>query len=200
MAKSKMIPIKMEEDVHAAAARHKRMPGEIEETVVHISSDNYRHYLQGAYALGGRYADCKGRVIGFKKGKGYLFKSLYVGFMECAGDYIEGEEDHVWVYDAKPFIEKGVKLGDNVSFTGIVYPYKRQDGSRDYGLKECFDIEVVEKYSLPDNETVSRQSVEGIICDTLCLYAEQCTGTCIVPEQKEEMIEMLLHPDDDGAA
>ena len=178
----------------------KLMSGEIEENVIHISGDDYRHYLQGAYACGGGYADCKGRVIQIAKDKGYLFKTLYVGFMEHDGSYTDGKEDHVWVYDAEPFKKANIGLGDCVSFTGQVYPYKRRDGSRDYGLKECFDIKKIESYSLPDDEKLRKQGAERIVCDTICMYSEQCAGLCIAPDGwKEEMIKTLLHSDDNGA-
>ena len=98
---------------------------------------NYRHYLQGAYAFGGGYGDFKGEVLSYEKSKGYLFKYLFVSFMEGDGTIVDGKEDHVWVYNSSPLKEAGIKKGDKVSFSGTVYAYRRMDEerTRDYGIK-----------------------------------------------------------------
>ena len=172
----------------------KRMPGEFDEQMVEISDGDYRHYLQGAYAFGG-YGDFKGEVLRYEKSKGYLFKYLFVSFMEWDGNIIDGKEDHVWVYDCASLKEAGVKSGDKVSFSGTVYAYHRMDKehTRDYGIKNLENIKIIDEYSLPSDKFLERQGLEGLVCDTLCMYNDQCVGMCIAPDGwKEKMIDTLL--------
>ena len=115
--------------------KEKRMSGKFNEKTIHISEGNSRQYLHGVYVSGGGFGNFKGIVSKINKDKGILFKCLYVEYMQGDGSFVKGKEDHIWTYDTKPFEDSGVKVGDKVSFSGLVYAYKRQNGSRDYGIK-----------------------------------------------------------------
>lgn len=170
---------KKQEDKHVL----KKMPREIELDVIHIYSD-CRTYLNWYYWEGGHsvaHGDFKGKVEKIDN-RGILFKRLYVDFFESDGNGVEGKEDHIWIYDKTPFIKKKVKVGDCVAFTGLVYAYKRADESIDFSLKECEDIEIIEKYELPTDEVLAKQSAERIACE-VCLYSEHCNGlVCIAAD------------------
>ena len=111
----------------------RKMPGEISLKTIEIGLD-CRKYLQWYYAVGGynaAFGDFKGRIAKIDK-RGILFKRLYIDFMEMDGNYVTGKEDHIWIFDKKPFFKAGIKIYDRVSFTGKVYAYKRQDKSIDF--------------------------------------------------------------------
>lgn len=171
----------------------KKMPGEIEETVIKIGTGECRQYLQWCYATGG-YGDFKGKVDRIEHGKGVLFKYIDVEFFD-SDDVIKGKEDHVWTFDAKKFTDKGVKCGDLVAFSGKVYAYKRmKDDTRDYAIKEFEDIRIINEYDLPSDDFLARQSAQRLVCDIMCIYNEHCYGSiCIAPEGwKEKMVDSLL--------
>ncbi|MCM1175475.1 MAG: hypothetical protein NC341_10545 [Blautia sp.] len=169
-----------------------KMPGEISLPIIELGMD-CRKYLQWYYAEGGynaAFGEFKGRIIKINR-RGILFKRLYVDFMEGDGTYVKGKEDHIWVFDKRPFFKARVKVGDCVSFTGKVYAYRRQDESIDFSLKDCEDIKKIDSYVLPSDEELDRQSLERIACET-CLYSEQCCGFCIAPVGwREARIEVL---------
>jgi len=176
----------------------KRMPGEIEQEIIHIGMD-CRTSLQHYYACGGKdtaFATFKGQVSQFKSGQGYLFKRLSVEFDDYGwnwDDHIASSEDHVWIYDYKPFEEAGIKVGDNVEFTALVYAYKRKDDSEDYALKAPQDIKKIGEYSLPEEpEGISDSFLESLVCET-CMYTNHCNGLfCLAPEgYKDAMISFL---------
>ena len=171
----------------------RKMPGEISLKTIEIGLD-CRKYLQWYYAVGGynaAFGEFKGRIAKIDK-KGILFKRLYIDFMEMDGNYVTGKEDHIWIFDKKPFFKAGIKVYDRVSFTGKVYAYKRQDKSIDFSLKDCEDIKKIDSYVLPSNDDLKRQSLERIVCET-CLYNEHCYGFCIAPVGwKEARIEAML--------
>lgn len=170
----------------------KKIPGEISLINTELG-DNYRGYLHWYYMVGGSetaFGDFKGKVI-IKNPKGILFKRLYIDFIEMDGSCVEGKEDHIWIYDKKPFIKAGIQVNDCVSFTGKAYAYRRQDNSVDFSLKDCQRIKKIDPYSLPSNEELKIQSLERIVCET-CMYNEHCYGFCIMPDSRKETISMLL--------
>ena len=62
------------------------------------------------------------------------------------------------------------------------------------------NIKVIDEYALPSDEFLARQGLEGLVCDTMCMYNEQCCGICIAPDGwKDKMIDMLLHSKDHKA-
>lgn len=170
-----------------------KISGKISLKTIELGLD-CRKYLQWYYAVGGHdsaFGDFKGRIIKIDR-RGILFKRLYINFMEMDGNYVTGKEDHIWIFDKRPFFRARVKVNDCVSFTGKVYAYKRQDGSMDFSLKDCEDIKKVDSYNFPSDEELDRQSLERIVCET-CLYSEQCYGFCIAPVGwKEARIEAML--------
>ena len=174
-------------------SKEKKMPGEFKERVVVLGNDNYRRYLQGTYGYAlGSLGEFKGKVLIFEEAK-ILFKYLDVCFELGDGSFIEGKEDHVWIYDTKPFREAGIHAGDCVSFTGEVYAYKRADNSRDYGIKNCDNIEKIDGYELPSNEYLEEQFYESLVCDITCMYKDLCYGMCIAPDgYKEGMTKQIL--------
>lgn len=173
----------------------KQLPGEFKQTEIVIGKDNCRSSLQYYYACGGyqaAFAEFKGKVIQIDKNKGYLFKRLYICFEDPTGIIEENKEDHVWIYDAAPFKTKNIKVGDCISFTALVYAYRRQDGTEDYSLKSASEIEVIDKYELPSDESIQERALSDLVCET-CLYASQCYGEpCLAPDgYKEERIQWL---------
>lgn len=170
----------------------KKISGETDLTVIELGLD-CRNYLQWYYAEGGSsaaFGDFKGRVLLMNK-RGILFKRFHIGFCEMDGSRVEGKEDHIWIFDKKPFIKAGIKVNDCVFFTGKAYAYKRQDKSVDFSIKECENIKKIGQYSLPDKEDLKMQGLERLVCE-VCMYNEHCYGFCIVPDGwKESMIVFL---------
>jgi len=174
------------------------MAGEIDQHVVHIGMD-CRTSLQHYYACGGKdtaFAIFKGQVSQFKTGQGYLFKRLSVEFDDFGynwDDHITASEDHVWIYDYEALKNAGIKVGDNVEFTALVYAYRRKDGSEDYALKSPQNIKKIGEYSLSEAPGESSDSfLESLVCET-CMFTKQCNGLfCIAPESyKAQMINSM---------
>ena len=186
------------------AVKSKRMPRKIAPDYIGCETEGQRKSLAYYYAIGGKeyaFGEFKGRVLQIVKGKGILFKRIYVKFDDCYGldiHTVEDVEDHVWVYDVKPFLDKGIKVNDCVSFSALVYAYKRQDGTSDYALKECCNIKIIPKYDLPDMKEVNLKSAwraaEQLACET-CLYSEHCYGEpCIAaPRYREERTKEIFY-------
>lgn len=170
-----------------------KITGEISLKTIELGLD-CRKYLQWYYAAGGNsaaFGDFKGRIIKINR-RGILFKRLYIDFMEMDENYVTGKEDHIWIFDKRPFFKAKVKVNDCVSFTGKAYAYKRQNKSIDFSLKDCEDIKKIDSYDLLSDEELNRQSLERIVCET-CLYSEHCYGFCIAPAGwKEARIEAML--------
>ena len=91
-------------------------------------------------------------------------------------DILEDKEEHVWIFKASAFKDKGIKVGDCVSFEGKVLPYARKDGTYDLGIENPEDIKIIEGYELPSDEVMMEQFLKQLRCET-CLYSEQCYGT-----------------------
>ena len=160
-----------------------KLPQEIDLDVIHIGMD-CRTYLQWYYSQGGdktAFGEFKGKVKKITKNS-ILFEKLYIEFDELCGDCVEGKEEHIWISGTEPFIKEKVKVGDCVAFTGLAYAYKRKNGSIDFSLKECEDIEIIQEYELPTDEALVRQSAERLACE-VCLYSEHCDGlVCIAAD------------------
>lgn len=171
----------------------KKLPGEIDIKTIELGLE-CRKYLHWYYAVGGNdfaFADFKGKIVLINQ-RGILFKRLYMDFMEMDGNYVEGKEDHIWIYDKAPFMKANIKVKDCVSFTGKVYAYKRKDKSVDFSLKECQSIKKIDQYSLPSKEDLQIQSLERIVCEN-CMYSEYCYGSCIAPEGwRESAVQSFL--------
>lgn len=82
---------------------------------------------------------------------------------------------------ADAFKDKGIKIGDCVSFIGEVLPYVRKDGTYDLGIENPEDIKKIENYELPSDEQIMIQFLKQLRCET-CLYSEQCYGTFCMME------------------
>ena len=160
------------------------MPGEVLLREPIPYNQTHRHVLEHYYFVGGDnipFGVFKGEVLQVVQNKGLLIKRLYV-LAECF-DFecttVEGVEDHVWIYDPQPFLEKNIKARDCVSFSAIAYQYKRKNGTYDYGLKECCEVEKISSYDLPDEEKIRRREawkfIQNLICET-CAFDRHCDG------------------------
>ena len=142
----------------------------------------HRNVLEHYYFEGGAdipFGVFRGKVLQVVPNKGILIKRLYV-LAECfdfACTTVEGVEDHVWIYDPQPFLEKHIMARDCVSFSAIAYQYRRKNGTFDYGLKECCNVEKIHSYALPDEEKIRRReawkSIQNLICET-CAFDRHC--------------------------
>lgn len=152
----------------------KKATGEIELNRIEIGSE-CRAYLQWYYAEGGNvvaHADFKGRIKKITN-RGILFEKLYINFCERDGCGVNGKEEHVWIFDKKPFLSVGAKLNDCVQFTGLVYAYQRRDKSVDFSLKDCSEVNIIDEYTLPSDEQLLKQSADRLRCE-VCLYTDHC--------------------------
>lgn len=54
------------------------------------------------------------------------------------------------------------------------------------------EIEVIDKYELPSDESIQERALAELVCET-CLYASQCYGEpCLAPDgYREERIQWL---------
>lgn len=154
-----------------------------EATIDKCSRDGFK----GCYFNASGYGDFKGGVIQIKdkstkkrKDIRYLFKRIYVNYDVCF-DIIEDKEDHVWIFNASEFKDKGIKVGDCVSFGGQIKPYRRKDGSYDLGIEDPYNIEKINSYELPSDEKLQEQFMKQLKCET-CLFADHCDGVfCMLP-------------------
>lgn len=182
------------------------MPGEFIPETIHIGME-CRTSLQHYYTIGGdhyAFGVFKGQVLKIEKNKGYLFKRLSVEFNDSGcywDDDIQDWEDHVWIYDSKPFKDADIQVGDSVRFTALAYAYKRQDGTEDFGLKHPQDIIKINGYEILEPTDISYRFIEDLICD-ICLYSEQCDRLfCIAPEgYKESMTKAIQQQTQKSAA
>lgn len=146
-----------------------------------------RNGFKGCYLDASGYGYFKGEVIKIKnkstkkhKDIRYLFKSIDVEY-DVGLDIIKDKEDHVWIFNASEFKDKGIKVGDCVSFGGQIKPYRRKDGSYDLGIEDTYDIRKIDSYELPSDEKLQAQSMKQLKCET-CLFADHCDGIfCMMP-------------------
>lgn len=180
-----------------------KMPGEFIPKVINIGIDNCRSILQYYYAKGGNkyaFAKFKGHVADISPTKGYLFIRLYIKFntydWRYGNEEVKDYEDHVWIYDAQPFKNANIKVGDNVQFSALVYAYHRKNGTKDYSLKAPQEIKKIKKYELPiGNKGFSDSFYEELVCET-CIYTDHCYGEpCLAPEgyKKEKILNLKIN-------
>jgi hypothetical protein len=133
----------------------------------------------------------KGKVL-LVRGNDICFGRLYTKF-EDDGDVVEGKEDHVWVLNAKEFLEMGVENGDCFEFNALSYPYRRNDGSIDFALKAPTNIKKIDDYNLASREMLVLQSAKKLTCMT-CIYGDYCDKkNCIAPSNyREKLTKSLL--------
>lgn len=142
-----------------------------------------RNGFKGCYYDAGGYGQFKGEVVQVKENGSdirYLFKRIYVEY-QSGVDILEDKEDHVWIFKANAFKDKGIKVGDCVSFNGEIIPYVRKDGTYDLGIETPEDITKIENYELPSDEQMMAQFLKQLRCET-CLYSEQCYGAFCMME------------------
>lgn len=179
------------------------MPGEFVPKANECIADGKREILEIYYSIGGYrcpFAKFKGRIAFMTEEEGILFKQIHVELQE-SGELnictIEGVEEQFWVYDTEPFLKADVKEGDYVSFSAIVYAYKREDGTSDFSLKECNDVHTIPEFEIPEKEVLKMRNAisfaEHAVCDA-CIYAEQCyREPCLAaPGYKENQARILL--------
>lgn len=165
----------------------------------------FRQVLAAYYSMGGDqvpYGSFKARVLSGPKDGKILLKELYVLAVDpmCYDmdvGTIEGVEDHVFIYDVAEFISAGVKAGDCVSFSGVVYKYERRDHSIDYSIRECENVQVIEAQYLPDRRNLQerndRRLISQLICET-CLFTDHCDGLfCLMgDDERENQIKSMM--------
>ena len=150
---------------------YKLMPGEIKLKYLPCGLENTRNYFAMCMTCG--YATFKGEVFKITK-NAYLFKRIYVLFDDLSGVLSEGKEDHVWIFDKQTLVNKGVGIGDKISFEADVYVYVRKNGTMDFGLRDLTNIEFLSsEYVLPSDEDLQNQFWRDLRCE-LCLLSGKC--------------------------
>lgn len=130
-----------------------------------------------------------GDVLSFKgeiesKNSGFVcFKRLFIDGMQGDGCCYLQKEDHVWM--EKDGFER-FKKGDCVSFVADVYRYLKTGNGKqiDYGLRDPWDINPIERYMLPSDQQITLQWIQQIICET-CLFTEKCNHFFCLRNEKE---------------
>lgn len=173
---------------------------DVKEDVIKASK-HQRNAFACLYCNGGNenpIGEFKGEILKYEAGR-ILFKKLWLQYDTGTYDdpIVEDQEDHVWMYDIEPFDELDANVGWCFKFKAYVYAYKRQDGTIDFGLKCPEDVEVIEKYQLPDSETKSIadtiRDCYDIVCET-CMFHEQCYGDmCFRDEEDRENIVRQIY-------
>lgn len=144
-------------------------------------SENQRNMFALYYCEGGNtypFGEFTGHAIKVEKHR-ILFQRIWMKYdlMDYECTTREGTEDHVWIYDCKPFKDAGITVGKCCRFNACVYAYKRANGTVDFGLKCPENIELIQRYELPDMKMVSIRdgirSAEQLVCET-CMFTEQC--------------------------
>ncbi len=138
--------------------------------------------------MGGSFTGKVDRVS--SHGKVCFSEILVEGFYEDGIGY-SGVEEHVWM-DSKEFPD--LKPGICVNFGAEVYRYlKRGHGKAlDYGLRNPYSIEVVEKYELPSKLDLLMQDIDHMTCQ-MCMYREHCyLGNCIAEDYRKAMRECAI--------
>lgn len=161
---------------------------------------DHREYLTAYYVCDGNevaHGVFEGQILEMRKGR-ILFKSLRVGFYTevCFGEWIEGTEDHIWIYDTKPFLDQKAKVGSCYSFTGVAYAYKRKDGTTDFSLKCIDDVKNIPEYCIPDPKWDALNGllhdVKELVCET-CKFSRHCTGFCLANHaERDEKAKLML--------
>lgn len=165
----------------------------------------YRQILAAYYSMGGDkvpYGNFKALVLKGPDNDKLLLKELYVLAVDpiaydIEAGTIEGVEDHVFIYDTKGFITAGVKAGDCVSFSGVVFKYERKDHSIDYSIRDCKDIRKIEPQYMPDRKELQerndRRAISQLLCET-CLFTDHCDGLfCLMgDDEREAQIKTML--------
>ena len=115
--------------------------------------------------------------------KKVCFKRIYVLGMYQDGMCFEGKEDHVWI--DKQGLEQ-YQVGDCLSFFAEPYRYiKTGNGKQiDFGLRNPQGVKEIDKYELPSDEELMRQSIDAIICET-CYFNEHCFGGMCLRDKKK---------------
>lgn len=157
------------------------------------SEGKQREYFKMCYY--NLISELKGCVERKTKDK-ICFKRIFVTGMysdDCS--FFEGKEDHVWM-DIKGF--ETLNVGDCVSFFAEVYRYIKTGRGKvlDFGLRNPKTIKKIDKYKLPSDDDIIKQSVNEIICET-CYLANSCyCGFCLrnyneIKTLKEQMFNMI---------
>lgn len=138
-----------------------------------------RQAFLACYFNANGYGSFKGEVIDIKENK-YLFKRIYVEYWYGDGSGTDiSKEDHVWIIDGKPFKDQNIKIGDKVSFSGEIKPYKRKDKSIELGITNPTYIEKIDDYELISDKEEYLNFISNIICES-CLYLYKCNKiTCL---------------------
>ena len=141
-----------------------------------------RKGFKGCYYNANGFGLFKGQVVLIKEGnkkntKDYLFKRIFIKYMEDFGIITNDKEDHVWIQNAEPFVQAGVKVGDSVSFSGRIEIYKRWDTRKiigyELGITNPEGIEIIPGYELPTDEEIEKQELSKIECET-CSLSNYC--------------------------
>ena len=144
-----------------------------------------RDGFKNCYYESAGYGEFKGQVSKIKKGR-YLFEKIDVSW-EYGGIYYRSKEEHVWLFETKKLKAHNIKIGDNVSFTGIIKPYTRKNGTVDLGIEEIDNIKKIDNYELPTDQELHEQFMQDLKCE-LCLYTDHCDQVfCMMPESKQKV-------------
>lgn len=132
--------------------------------------------IQGLFFDAGGFGNFKGKIIRRKKGHWCLIERVFVQW-EYVLDVLEDYENHVWIRLDKTE-DKNLKVGDCISFSGEVKPYRRRNGSYELGVDNIHFVEKIENYDLPSEKKLKKQFWNQINCE-VCLFSEHCFGFCL---------------------
>lgn len=146
----------------------------------------------------GSYVACYGKVQKKNNSKQTIcFDHIYFyNPIELDATYsnYEGIEDHVWVTIKENETFEKINIGDNVSFSAIIYPYLKTGKGKqlDFGLLFDGNMEIIDNYSRPTEEEQRKHSIQHLICAELCPFNNHCYGHCIANEEWLQEQRMIL--------
>lgn len=133
-----------------------------------------RESLKAAYYEAMSEVYFEGEVSQIKDGR-YMFKRINIHYFDCEGNGKIGREEHFWIVKEEELQKNNVKKGDNISFSGTLYVYKRKNGTYELGVENVRDIEKMESYDLVSDEALEYQFLAELECE-LCLFRDHCNG------------------------
>lgn len=140
------------------------------------SAGKSRTGFEQCYYGGGKCGLFRGEIEKINKDR-VCFKKIYISSMYSDGVFFDNKADHVWM---KMDGFETFHTGDFAEFYAEVYRYIKTGNGKylDYALRNPKEIRRIEKYALPSDAELMKQSLGMVLCDT-CPMREYCTGICI---------------------
>ena len=169
----------------------------MENRQIPVKIDNsYREQLEFAYLRNYNIPiEFSGVIEKFGKSKVMFDKLLFwdnSAYYDIVEDYME---EHVWVNIDSKKIPKNVHVGDTILFSGIIYLYRRKNGTLDYGIGDFDFWEKVEDRVVPSEEKLEKEHLDSaireIVCETCPLYEKCDLLFCYNEEHRDKMTRMV---------